>query len=34
MNNALDPLLKGQQGPDATMQDLKQQVQQVMDQYR
>jgi ABC-type glycerol-3-phosphate transport system substrate-binding protein len=34
MTSALDPLLKGQQGPDATMQDLKQQVQQVMDQYR
>ena len=34
MNEALDPLLNGQQGPDAAMQEMKLQVQNVMDQYR
>lgn len=34
MNTAMDNLLAGKQGPDATLQDMKQQVQNVMDQYR
>lgn len=34
MNKALDPLLQGKQGPDVTMQDMKTQVLNVMDQYR
>jgi ABC-type glycerol-3-phosphate transport system substrate-binding protein len=34
MNTAINPLLDGKQGPDAVMQELKQQVQNLMDQYR
>ena len=34
MNKSVDDMLTGKQGPDATMQDMKQQVQVVMDQYR
>ncbi len=34
MNKALEPLLMGQQSPETTMQDMKLQVQNVMDQYR
>lgn len=34
MNKALEPLLMGTQSPEATMQDMKLQVQTVMDQYR
>jgi ABC-type glycerol-3-phosphate transport system substrate-binding protein len=34
MNASVDAMLAGKQGPDATMQDMKQQVQNFMDQYR
>jgi multiple sugar transport system substrate-binding protein len=34
MEAALKPLLQGARGPDATLQDTRQQVQLVMDQYR
>jgi len=34
MNTAVDAMLAGKAGPDATMQDMKQQVQNFMDQYR
>ncbi|MBI3971978.1 MAG: extracellular solute-binding protein [Chloroflexi bacterium] len=34
MNTAVNNMLAGKQGPDATMQEMKQQVQVVMDQYR
>jgi ABC-type glycerol-3-phosphate transport system substrate-binding protein len=34
LNRAVDDMLAGKQGPDATLLDMKQQVQQVMDQYR
>ena len=34
LNRAVEDMLAGKQGPDATLLDMKQQVQQVMDQYR
>jgi ABC-type glycerol-3-phosphate transport system substrate-binding protein len=34
MNAAVDAMLAGKQGPDATMAEMRQQVQNVMDQYR
>jgi hypothetical protein len=34
MNAAVDTMLAGKLGPDAALQEMKQQVQVVMDQYR
>ena len=34
MNTAVDTMIAGKLGPDAAMQEMKQQVQVVFDQYR
>jgi hypothetical protein len=34
MNRVVDELLAGKYGPDAAVQEMRQQVQNAMDQYR